>query len=89
VVDYELRGKKIPFEELSTGQKWKVALEYAVTAVGEGGVIPLSQEAWQALGPELKDSIAQQCRDLKVWLVTGEVAEGELRVEEYVNPHAK
>ena len=47
-------------------------------------MIPLSQEAWQALGPELKDSIAQQCRDSKVWLVTGEVAEGELRVEDYI-----
>ncbi len=83
VVDYQKRGKVIPFEELSTGQKWKVAIEYAVAAVGEGGVIPLSQEAWQALGPELKDSIAQQCCDAIVWLVTGEVAEGELRVEEY------
>ena len=84
VVDYQKRGRVIPFEELSTGQKWKVAMEYAVAAVGEGGVIPLSQEAWQALGPELKDSIAQQCRDAKVWLVTGEVAEGELRVEDYI-----
>ena len=88
VVDYQKRGKVIAFEELSTGQKWKVAMEYAVAAVGEGGVIPLSQEAWQALGPELKDSIAQQCRDAKVWLVTGEVADGELRVEEYVTVSA-
>lgn len=84
VVDYELRGKKIPFEELSTGQKWKVAMEYAISAVGKGGVIPLSQEAWQALGPELKDQIAQQCRQCEVWLITGEVCQGELRVEEYL-----
>jgi hypothetical protein len=58
-------------------------MEYAIAAVGKGGVFPLDQEAWQSLGPELKDEIALQCKAACVWLITGEIGEGSLRVEEY------
>lgn len=88
VVQQGKRGKFVPFEELSTGEKWRVALEYAIAAVGEGGLVPVSQEAWQALGPELKIEIAKQLQAAKVWLVTGEVSDGELRIEEFTGSEA-
>ena len=81
MVKQSKRGKYVPFEHLSTGEKWKVAMNYAIAAVGTGGVLVMAQESWQALGPELKVDVASLCRDKKVWLITGEVDEGELRVE--------
>lgn len=83
VVDYKKRGSAVPYDELSTGEKWKIAMEYAIATVGTGGVIPLSQEAWQALGPELKSAIAEQAREAKVCVITGEVGGGSLRLEEF------
>lgn len=83
VVQQGKRSKYVPFEEFSTGEKWRVALPYAIAAVGEGGLILADQEAWQALGPELKQEITEICADAKVWLVTGEVSDGELRIEEF------
>ncbi|AMV35653.1 hypothetical protein VN12_26410 [Pirellula sp. SH-Sr6A] len=84
VVRHEGRKKEVPFEELSTGQKWRVALQYAVRSVGKGGVIPLCQEAWQSLGPELKQEIAEICRESGVYLISASVEDGgELRVEDF------
>lgn len=77
------RKKAVPIDELSTGERWRVALEYGISAVGEGGVLVVPQEAWQACSPELKKQNAEQCRDARVWLITGEVDEGPLRVEDY------
>lgn len=85
MVKQSKRGKYVPFEDLSTGEKWKVAMNYAIGAVGTGGVLVMAQESWQALGPELKVDVATLCRDKKVWLITGEVDEGELRVEGFEN----
>ncbi|XZE35434.1 recombinase RecT [Pirellulaceae bacterium SH501] len=76
VVRHEGRKKEVPFEELSTGQKWRVALQYAVRSVGKGGVIPLCQEAWQSLGPELKQEIAEICRESGVYLISASVEDG-------------
>lgn len=83
VVQQDKRKKRVPLEALSTGEKWRIAMEYAIASVGTGGVFPLDQEAWQSLGPELKDEIALQCRSACVWLITGEIGEGSLRVEDY------
>ena len=83
VVDYKKRKAAVPYDELSTGEKWKIAMQYAIATVGTGGVIPLSQEAWQALGPELKSAIAEQAREAKVCVITGEVGGGSLRLEEF------
>lgn len=82
-VHYDKRGHWIPLDELSEGEQWEVALSVAIEAVGEGGVIPCDQKAWQSLDVASKNAVAKQCRESKVYLVTGEVAEGPLRVEEY------
>jgi energy-coupling factor transporter ATP-binding protein EcfA2 len=83
VVVHGKRKKPIPIDDLSTGERWRVALEYAVAAVGEGGVVPVAQESWQALSPDLKQEIAEACKQRKVWLVSAEVCDGPLRVGDF------
>lgn len=84
VVKHAGRKKSVPFEELSTGEKWRVAMKYAVASVGRSGVIPMSQEAWQSLGPELREEIANLARDEQVYIISASVEEGgELRVEDF------
>ncbi|MCR9295441.1 MAG: AAA family ATPase [bacterium] len=80
---YERNGEVVDYQELSEGERWEIALDVAIDAVGCGGVIPCSQEAWQALDTESKEAIAGQCKAAHVWLVTGEVDDGPLRVESF------
>lgn len=82
-VQHARRGKLIPLEELSEGERWKIALLYAVRIVGDGGVIPIKQEAWQSLAPESRDVIAAFAVEHRVVIATGQVGAGELRVEQY------
>ena len=84
VVQQSKRKKAVPFDDLSTGERWKCAMTYAIAAVGEGGVIPLVQESWQSLAPELQFEVSEMCKEAKVWIVTAKVTDGELRIEELV-----
>lgn len=83
VVQHKKRGKSVPMDELSTGELWRVVLPYAIKAVGVGGIIPVSQESWQALGDDLKKEIDSICRANQVWLVSAQVGSGSLRVERF------
>jgi energy-coupling factor transporter ATP-binding protein EcfA2 len=83
VVQHKKRGKSVPMDQLSTGELWRVVLPYAIKAVGKGGIIPVSQESWQALGDDLKREIDEICRDNQVWLVSAQVGSGSLRVERF------
>jgi hypothetical protein len=73
--------KAEPYELLSTGERWFLALPYAITAVGDGGYICCPQDAWQHLSPTAKPQVAAMCEKAGVWLITGEVTTGELRAE--------
>jgi hypothetical protein len=82
VVDTD-RCKSEPFNELSDGEKYQLAIPYAVRALDGRGIICLPQECWAALHTPLKDELARLCKSLKVWIITGELADGELRSEIY------
>jgi hypothetical protein len=41
------------------------------------------QSAWQDLDSEARREIAALCRESRVWILTAEVADGELRAEEF------
>lgn len=82
-VEHPGRGHWVAIDELSEGERWEVGLAVAIEAVGPGGVIPVRQEAWQSLDSESRRAIAKQCKAAKVYLVSAEVGEGDLRVEEY------
>jgi energy-coupling factor transporter ATP-binding protein EcfA2 len=83
VVQHGKRKKPVSYDELSDGERWSIALEYAVKAVGEGGVVPVRQEAWQALSGSLKRSIAEKAKSEKIWIISAQVTDGELRVEDF------
>lgn len=77
------RGEGVPFDECSQGEKYRVALPYGIKSVGEGGYLALIQEGWDGLDAEHRAEIADLCRKSHVWLITGEVDEGELRAETF------
>lgn len=77
------RCKAEPYHDLSDGQKYQLAIPYAVRAVGVGGIICLPQECWAALHTPLKNELASIAKLSKVWIITGELADGELRPEIY------
>lgn len=83
VVQHAKRRKKVSYDELSDGERWAIAMQYIIQLVGKGGVVALTQEAWQALAPELKQKIRQLCEEFQVWIISAEVADGPLRVADY------
>lgn len=60
-----------------------MAIRYAIQAVGVGGLIALSHEAWQGLGDDLKLRLRDTVRAARVWLVSGYTGSGPLRVEDF------
>ena len=82
VVDYKPRKKLVPYDELSDGERWIVALQYAIDAVGQGGVIPVSQEAWQGLDTKHRKIALKKCKENKVWLLAGEKSDTPLQVDQ-------
>jgi hypothetical protein len=77
------RGLGVPFDECSDGERWRVALPYGIRSVGPGGYLAVVQSAWQDLDSEARREIAALCRESRVWILTAEVADGELRAEEF------
>lgn len=75
------RNAWVPIEELSTGERWDLALEIGARAVGERGVLVCRQEGWQALDPARKAGVIAKLHELGAVMFAGQVAEGELRVE--------
>lgn len=82
VIDTEDR-KAEPFDQLSDGERGKVAIQYAIDACGDGGYVTLPQSCWDGLSPANKQWIAEYSESHGVWTFTGEVSEGELRAETF------
>lgn len=85
IVDSDLihAERNVPFDELSEGERWSIVLSYAIDTVGEGGVIPLSQEAWQSFAPALKQQVYDHAKAAGVVILTAQVDDGPLRAVEY------
>lgn len=75
--------KAEPFDRLSDGERTRIAVQYAVDAVGEGGMIVLSQPSWDGLLDESKAWVAKYSSDHDVITLAGEIADGPLRLEQY------
>jgi DNA repair ATPase RecN len=82
VIDTD-RGKDIPFAELSDGERWRIALCEAAKRVGEDGLIVLPQQAWDAQDPDNQILIHNLAKELKVHVLSGKRARGELRAEAF------
>jgi hypothetical protein len=75
------RGLLVPFAELSAGQRWIIALDLAIAAVGERGVLAIPQEAWDGIAPENRLLINAHCKRKCVTVYTAESTDGALRAE--------
>lgn len=77
------RGKTY-FADLSHGERWKLALEVAIDAVGRGGVLVCPQEAYEALDPSNRRAIAAQLAGSGVVLFTALASDDPTVVAETV-----
>lgn len=71
------RGNKTLFAELSDGERWKLALDIAIDAVGDRGFLTIPQWAWGELQPANKHAIAAHLRERGVMAYTAEAADLE------------
>jgi hypothetical protein len=69
------------YSELSDGERWKIALDIAIAAVGPNGVLTVKQDAWQDLDPNNQQLIIDHVAATDVTLYTAECDAGELRAE--------
>jgi len=69
------------YADLSMGERWRIALEIAIAAVGEGGLLVIPQEAWEGLDPQNREAIAKQAKAARVVILTAECYDSELSAE--------
>ena len=75
------RGKSELYADLSDGERWAVALQFAAQQLPRGGMLTLPQIAWESFAPALQTEIAGYVNQLGLVLITAAVADGPLRVE--------
>lgn len=69
------------YGELSAGERWKIAIDIAVAAVGNLGVLIIPQEAWEGLDAINRKTIADHALERKAVIMTAECG-----IEEEVTP---
>ena len=70
-----------PFSELSHGERWRMALDFAAQGLPEGSVLPVAQEAYEALDPSNRQQIAELAKERGLVIVTALASDGDLRAE--------
>lgn len=70
-----------PVSELSTGERWRLALDLAARGLPKDSILTVQQEGWQSLGDQLKQEVATMARERGLLIVTAQVDSGELRSE--------
>ena len=71
------------FAELSEGEKWRIALDVAIDALGERGELTIPQPAWEGLDPSNRQAIRDHLTGTGVVAYTAECDDGDLRAELY------
>ena len=69
-----------PYDQLSHGERFKLAIDLAVNALPDGGVLTICQEAWDALNGPVRQQINLHAKQCGCWILTAQASEGELRV---------
>ncbi|MBK8184671.1 MAG: AAA family ATPase [Candidatus Competibacteraceae bacterium] len=65
------------YADLSAGERWRIALDIAIQAVGTGGLLVIPQEAWEGLDPANRAAIDAQAKAAKVVVLTAECSADE------------
>ncbi len=85
VVDSD--GREKFYGELSAGARWKLALDIGIDAVGEHGLLPIPQGAWEGLDPVNRRLIAEHVSGRRVNIITAECSESEtVEAEVFASP---
>ena len=74
------RGMEL-FDDLSEGERWKIAIDLGVRSVGATGVVVIEQPAWEGIDPTNRHRIASHARARSVVVLTAEADDGPLRAE--------
>jgi DNA repair ATPase RecN len=77
LVQHPRRGT-IQFAELSTGERWRFAIQVAIAGVAEQGeraLIVIPQDAWQDLDPPNRTKIAKLAKAANVVIITAECSD--------------
>lgn len=82
VTDTPRRGRTL-YAELSEGERWRIALDIEIDAIGEGGLTTIPQAAWEGLDPQNRQAIAEHLKRRKTVAVTAEATDGELSATIY------
>lgn len=64
------------YADLSAGERWRIALDVAIEAVGQRGLLTIRQEAWEGLDPANRQAICEHVRARGVVLLTAEATGG-------------
>ncbi|MEQ1891052.1 MAG: hypothetical protein ABL998_00800, partial [Planctomycetota bacterium] len=67
--------------ELSHGERWTIALDVGIDAVGENGLLSIAQEAWEGLDIAHRQQIAEHARRRKAVVLTAEATMSDLSTE--------
>ncbi len=67
------------YDELSAGERWRIALDIVIEIAGSDSLLSIPQECWEALDPANQMAIAKHCQSRGVALFTAEATDGELR----------
>lgn len=72
------------FADLSHGERWKMALDIAIDAVGAKGVLTVPQECWEGLDNFAREAIAEHVSGRGVVILTAEASDdNEITAEVY------
>ena len=65
------------FDDLSAGERSKIAVDIGIDAVGANGVLTLSQEIFEGLDPINRDMLAKHAESREVVILTAEASDDE------------
>lgn len=74
------------YSELSEGERYDIAIDIAVDAVGPKGLLTLPQTAWEGLNKKTKAGVANRCRLRGATLLTAEVTDDDILSAEVYDP---
>lgn len=70
------RSKSEPFAELSHGERWKIAIDFAAQQFEPGkGLLTVPQEAWESLSPTNRQLIADHAKRRALVILTAAVSD--------------
>jgi hypothetical protein len=71
-------GQQKYFADLSDGERWKVALDLAIDALGDARILAISQLAWEGLDADARAAINAHAKQRQTVIVTAEADHNEI-----------